>query len=105
LKLAAVQYCGGKCSQCGYDENPWVFEFHHKDDNKEFQISDVSFGWDRIKGELDKCDMLCANCHRIEHVVLRGNPKFMEIVLDYCGTMDLGLNNWNEKWVRGYTKI
>ncbi len=36
----AVEYLGGKCVKCGYNECIWVLEFHHKDSNeKDFTIS------------------------------------------------------------------
>lgn len=55
------------CSKCGNDDFR-VLEFHHKDDNKEFNIGDaprLAFGRKKILDEIKKCDVLCANCHRI----------------------------------------
>lgn len=69
LKLRAIEYKGGKCEICGYDRNMDVLEFHHLNpEEKEFAIS-ASFNksWEVIKAELDKCQMLCANCHRELH--------------------------------------
>lgn len=47
-------------------------EFHHRDPNeKEFSLSKSAFksikNLERAKKELDKCDLLCSNCHREEH--------------------------------------
>jgi RecJ-like exonuclease len=70
LKQKAIEYLGGKCVRCGYDKCPAALDFHHKDPSqKEFEISKVrSTSWnDEIKIELDKCDLLCANCHREAH--------------------------------------
>jgi hypothetical protein len=68
-KLAAVAYLGGKCIRCGYKENVAGLEFHHRDaDEKEFTIANVANkAWDVIVKELDKCDLLCSTCHRVEH--------------------------------------
>jgi hypothetical protein len=42
--------------------------FHHRDPSeKDFAISGTSWAWDRIKKELDKCDLLCMNCHAERH--------------------------------------
>ena len=65
LKKKAVEYKGGKCVICGYNRCIGALEFHHFDgDDKEFNISHSSFGWEKVKKELDKCILICANCHR-----------------------------------------
>lgn len=69
IKNKAVEYKGGKCEKCGYNKCNWAFDFHHLDKiEKTFSISKYSsLSWDKIKKELDKCRMLCANCHRELH--------------------------------------
>lgn len=67
VKQMAVDYLGGKCKKCGYNKCIAALEFHHKDPSKkEFGISAKGHcrSWKRVKKELDKCDLLCANCHR-----------------------------------------
>ena len=68
-KKKAVEYKGGKCSSCGYNKYPDVLEFHHRDaETKEFDWKKLrQMSWDKVTKELDKCDMLCANCHRERH--------------------------------------
>lgn len=68
-KIKAVEYLGGKCQICGYDKCIEALEFHHKDPSiKEFTIGKFRIKkWERIKKELDKCILLCANCHRELH--------------------------------------
>jgi len=72
LKNQAVAYKGGKCEECGYSKCIGALEFHHRDEtSKEFAISNsYSVSWETIQKELDKCDMLCANCHRELHEVI-----------------------------------
>ena len=56
------------CDRCGIIYPPYVGDFHHRDpDLKEFTISYGSYrvSWERIVKEVEKCDYLCANCHRI----------------------------------------
>ena len=70
-KYEAVQLRGGRCERCGYNENLAALDFHHRDpQTKNFQIDMRSFSntnLDTLKEELDKCDLLCANCHREVH--------------------------------------
>ena len=72
-KLDAVKYKGGKCERCGYDKYPDVLEFHHRDpEQKEASWNKMRlWGQTKLLTELDKCDILCANCHREVHVELR----------------------------------
>lgn len=72
LKIMAVEYKGGKCGKCGYSRCVDALDFHHTDQNtKEFSISHtgVTRSWEIIKVELDKCELLCANCHREAHSI------------------------------------
>ena len=71
IKLECLEYKGGKCQKCGYDKCQAALDFHHRNpEEKDFSIC-KKYGCknmnDRIKKELDKCDLLCANCHREEH--------------------------------------
>lgn len=68
-KLKAVEYLGGRCNRCGKDWHPAIFEFHHRDPStKEKDPSKLLHSsWDKVVAELDKCDLLCANCHRLTH--------------------------------------
>ena len=67
-KLEAVEYKGGKCEICGYNKNIAALEFHHLDPSqKDFTISDTSRNKEKLKIELDKCILVCANCHRELH--------------------------------------
>ncbi|MDO8558440.1 MAG: hypothetical protein Q7S09_04625 [bacterium] len=67
LKMLAVEYKGGKCQVCGYKKCIWALDLHHRNPaSKEFAIGDKGYtrSWDAIKRELDKCILVCANCHR-----------------------------------------
>lgn len=68
-KIDAVKYKGGCCSVCGYSKCFSALEFHHRDPNtKEFNWVKLRLRtWNNILSELDKCDLVCANCHRELH--------------------------------------
>ena len=68
-KLKAIDLLGGKCVKCGYDDHPAALEFHYKDENtKSFAIGmAANKAWSIIEKELEKCELLCSNCHRIHH--------------------------------------
>lgn len=67
LRSRAIAYKGGECLVCGYNKSIRALCFHHRE-NKLFTVSS-SFcrSWDSIKKEIDKCDLLCANCHMELH--------------------------------------
>lgn len=74
VRQMAVDYKGGKCSRCGYSKCIEALEFHHLDSSKkDFGISDKGYtrSWKKISEELDKCCLVCANCHRELHVQLQ----------------------------------
>lgn len=66
IKERAVLYKGGACLICGYNRCVSALDFHHLNPNeKDFGISNMyTKNWESIKLELDKCVLLCANCHR-----------------------------------------
>jgi hypothetical protein len=68
-KERAIEYLGGKCKDCGGVYIQDVYDFHHRDPTqKEMQPNRMfRLKWEKIKPELDKCDLLCANCHRTRH--------------------------------------
>lgn len=70
-KWQLVLYKGGKCQTCGYDKKiPAVYDFHHRDPNeKEFGIAEEGRcrGIEKLKKEVDKCDLLCCRCHQELH--------------------------------------
>jgi predicted HNH restriction endonuclease len=68
-KLRSIEYLGGKCSGCQGVFVPSVYDFHHIDTSQKEADPGSLMGcnWERIKRELDRCVLLCANCHRIVH--------------------------------------
>lgn len=76
IKLESVKYKGGSCKICNYSICINALEFHHLDPNeKDFSFSQGIKSWERVKIELDKCVLLCANCHREVHAGLHNNLK------------------------------
>lgn len=73
LKQRCVDYLGGECKACGYNKCLAALDFHHREPKeKEFSIAELlTRKWETIKRELDKCDLLCANCHRELHDKLK----------------------------------
>jgi hypothetical protein len=69
-KPRAVQYLGGRCKTCSFTGHPVLFDFDHRDPTaKAFNWNKLRLRrWEAIKAELDKCDLLCAYCHRLRHL-------------------------------------
>jgi len=57
-----------KCVRCGYDDYR-ALQFHHVNSDKEGILTKIvrDRSWDRAMEEINKCIVLCANCHQIEH--------------------------------------
>ena len=77
IKIEGIKYLGGECNRCGYKKCIAALDFHHKSsDTKEFNITGGNLkSFEKIKPELDKCELLCANCHREHH-----NPQLIGIL-------------------------
>jgi len=85
VRQMAIDYKGGRCQLCGYNRCSEALEFHHLETTgKDFGISDRGYtrSWKKIKEELDKCILLCSNCHREVHSGLQ-LPR--EIVVEKSG--------------------
>jgi predicted RNA-binding Zn-ribbon protein involved in translation (DUF1610 family) len=85
LKQLAIEYKGGKCERCGYKKCYDALDFHHCNGNKEFGISAKGHtkSWEKIRIEIDKCILVCANCHREIHAEER-LPSSSEVVANAC---------------------
>lgn len=88
VKKKSVDYLGGECERCGWKGHLAGFDFHHKDPNeKDFGPSArelANKSWSLVKNELDKCELLCAICHREEHSIYN---LLEEISITYNGNM------------------
>jgi hypothetical protein len=63
------------CVRCGYCD-PRALDFHHRvADDKEHGVSRLlskDMPEATIWSEIEKCDVLCSNCHRVYHAEERG---------------------------------
>lgn len=59
-----------QCSKCGFS-HPAALDFHHRDpalkEDSILQMVQNNRAWSAVLAEIAKCDVLCANCHRIHH--------------------------------------
>lgn len=72
-KLRAITHMGGSCTRCGYDASPSALEFHHTiPAEKEYAWDEMrKMSWHKVLLELEKCILVCANCHREIHDEMR----------------------------------
>ena len=68
-KKEFIKLKGGGCSICGYNKNTSALEFHHiNQEHKDFHFSNTkTTNINKIRKELNKCILICANCHREIH--------------------------------------
>jgi len=68
LKIYLTEKLGGKCARCSENRLP-TLTFHHTDKNKEGNVAQlITWGYKKKAiQEVEKCIILCANCHHIEH--------------------------------------
>ena len=75
-KVRLIAALGGCCKDCGLvsPDFPEVFDLDHLDPSKKFKaIAEMrSYSWERVKEEAAKCELVCANCHRIRTVKRAG---------------------------------
>lgn len=80
-EIAQEKLNRGGCVKCGYNEHPAALDFNHIDPStKEFDVGSAvkhGHGRERIWAEMDKCEILCANCHRI-HTYDTNNTRMGE---------------------------
>lgn len=95
LKEKLVEYKGGKCEMCGYDKCIGAMEFHHLNPSeKEFQISNCNIkSFKRLKQEVDKCMLLCSNCHKELHYELDLKERNKKQIIEEQNIIDYEKNN------------
>lgn len=69
VKQRCVEYKGGRCLLCGYNDCLSALQFHHLDPTqKDFSISEKKNSrYEILRPELDKCILLCNRCHAEVH--------------------------------------
>lgn len=89
-KKAFINQQKNYCAKCG-ETRTYLLEYHHKNPNeKEFTIGRLKKGsYDVLQEEIDKCIVLCANCHREFHYLNKINNLSIE---EYIGEQSNGLD-------------
>lgn len=65
------------CVDCGYNKNPVALDFDHVSGVKDKAIAKLLLcGWQKIQEEIDKCEVVCVNCHRVRTAKRRETRKF-----------------------------
>lgn len=80
VKKRMVEYKGGECCRCGYDKCQRALVFHHRNSSEKEITLSRNYGrkWEVLQQELDKCDLLCSNCHMEVHDLVEGN-RFQDL--------------------------
>src|SRR3989304_512914 len=98
LRERAIEAAGGKCIRCGYDKCLRNMQFHHRDPAlKLFAISAVNIRirqWEEIVTEIQKCDLLCSNCHGEEEDRL-ARDRFIYSHPEFSKEIS-GLTKWSD---------
>lgn len=73
-RLAQIHKLAQGCADCGYNTDAYALQFDHINGDKKKNVSDLirsDYGWRTIVEEIQKCEVVCANCHAIR-TKLRG---------------------------------
>lgn len=99
-KIKAADILGGVCAKC--DENNIILMNFHHTNNKEHRLSHLlSNGrWSDIRKEIEKCFLMCANCHAATYVYTKRTKDLKEKLFNIfgsnccikCGYDGVGLN-------------
>ena len=83
IRIEFVNSQKDKCAKCG-DTRNYILEFHHKDPKqKEFTIGRMrNYSLEKIQKEIDKCIVLCCNCHREFHYLEKSDFITIEQYLE-----------------------
>jgi hypothetical protein len=77
IKQALIRYKGSRCLDCAGEFPDVCYDFDHRDvEDKKYAVStflanlaaqsiSIEVAVERAKSEVDKCDLVCSNCHRI----------------------------------------
>ena len=98
IKHRIVESFGNKCICCGQSFDDCCYDIHHLNpEEKNFTISNSNFNgaksWLKIRDELKKCVLVCANCHRLIHNNKINNPTYSNFNEDYY---DWDLTNYKQ---------
>jgi hypothetical protein len=81
--MTAIEHFGGKCQLCGYNKCPSALEFHHLDQSQKLQAPSyiiMRWTWEKAIVELEKCILVCSNCHKEIHYGFHNAQDLMTIV-------------------------
>jgi predicted HNH restriction endonuclease len=77
IKLYIKRYKEKPCSVCGAELDPCQMDLVHRDPNDKLalpaEICKTRWTWSKMEREVLKCDVVCANCHRLLHNTHKGN--------------------------------
>ena len=85
VKELLIEEAGGRCQLCGYDECIASLEFHHVDPKtKSFGVAQngITRSIERVRAEVKKCVLLCANCHAAVEVGFKKLPVKLGPIAD-----------------------
>ena len=70
-KILELKKASNGCIECGWYEHPEILQYHHREkEAKSFVLSTGNLGtraWKKILEEIEKCDLICPNCHFWKH--------------------------------------
>lgn len=67
-QLAQIHKLAHGCADCGYNASAYALQFDHVRGDKKANVSDLirsDYKWETVLEEIDKCEVVCANCHAI----------------------------------------